>query len=288
MSKVVRLSKLNERPAMAHCSVLRCDFSGSVAGWQAGPWLTAIWLVLGLLAASFTLSSGAAFGDESGDAYAGDNSFGDSAAGSAYDSGYDPYDLDSYDQGAYPLSNNDTRVYFQGGASVVRESSYDLSATYSASFDPMYARSFAFGIEQDLFSGFGINLSVSNVSQNFDQVTDSNGATWSVTGGDYRVLAVTPGLHYRLENDVLEPYIHLGLGRASYDFSGTWNSMEYANKDNALIYDFGIGVDYVTEGGLILGLYEHSQILDDPSLSDGGGVHTFGFRIGFEMQNQFF
>ncbi len=257
----------------------------ALARRQDGPWL--LLARSALLLASVLVWSASAHGGESGDDYS--EGYGN------YDAGYDPYDLDSYDQGAYPLSNNDTRVYFQGGPSVVRESSYDLTSTYGVDFDPMYARSFAFGIEQDLFSGFGlnlsvssVNLSVSSVTQNFEQVTDTNGATWSVAGGDYRALAVTPGLHYRLENDVLEPYIHFGLGRASYDFNGTWNGKDYAKQENALIYDFGIGVDYVTEGGLILGLYEHSQILNDPNLSDGGGIHTFGLRIGFEMQNQFF
>lgn len=184
--------------------------------------------ILALLAASLTLWSDGARGDESGDVY--QDTYSNSGAS------YDPYGPESYDQSAYPLSNNDTRLYLQAGPSVVRESSYDLTSTYGVNFDPMYARSFAVGFEQDLFSGFGINLSISNVTQNFEQVTDSNGATWSVTGGDYRALAVTPGVHFRLENDVLEPYIHLGLGRASYDFSGSWNGKEYANKDNALIY----------------------------------------------------
>lgn len=213
---------------------------------------------------------------ESGDQY-------DDGVGSA--ANYDPYALDG--AAGWPVTDNDTRIIAQGGPSLVRESRYKLSNTYSADFDPRYARSFALGVEQDLFSGFGVNLKLSNVSMSFDQVTDSSGVTSAVTGGDYSAFSVTPGIHYRLENDVLEPFIHLGLGRASYDFAGTWGGTSYSNKENALLYDFGIGVDYVTEGGLIVGLYEHSQILDDPKLTDGGGTHTFGIRLGFEMQNKF-
>jgi hypothetical protein len=243
------------------------------------------WLIVptgfafGLSLMAFALmvgGSNSAWADESGDRY-------EDLGGDAV---YDPYDLDSQ-QGAWPITNNDTRVILQGGPTVVRESSYQLSNTYSVDFDPRYARSFALGLEQDLLSGFGVNLRLSSVAMNFDQVTDSNAATWAVTGGDYTSFSVTPGVHYRLENDVLEPYIHLGLGRASYDFSGNWNATAYSNKETALLYDFGIGIDYVTEGGLIIGLYEHSQILDDPKLTDGGGTHTFGIRVGFEMQNQF-
>lgn len=230
-------------------------------------------LALGLVA---SLPQAAQAGESGGD-------FGDYEQ---TDPGFDPYGLDDM-AGAYPLTNNDTRIILQGGPSLVRESSYQLSTTYSASFDPRYARGFALGLEQDLFSGFGVNLKLSSVTMNFDQVTDSSAATWNVTGGDYSAFSITPGVHYRLENDVLEPYIHLGLGRASYDFSGTWNATSYNNGETALLYDFGIGVDYVTEGGLIIGLYEHSQILDDPKLTDGGGTHTFGIRLGFEMQNQF-
>lgn len=237
-------------------------------------------LATGLAVLAFVLTvsgSNSVWADESGDSL--EDLYGSDAA-------YDPYALGSQ-QGGWPITNNDTRIILQGGPTLVRESSYQLSSTYSADFDPRYARSFALGLEQDLFSGFGVNLKLSSVTMNFDQVTDSNAATWNVTGGDYSAFSVTPGVHYRLENDVLEPYIHLGLGRASYDFSGTWNATAYSNTETALLYDFGIGIDYVTEGGLIIGLYEHSQILDDPKLTDGGGTHTFGIRLGFEMQNQF-
>lgn len=185
------------------------------------------------------------------------------------------------------FQDDDLRLYVMAGATNSRQMTFDYP-NLDGEVDVWGAASATVGVERDILLGFGVGFQAYSTRYGISRVNTA--PSWltptyvNFTDAHWKATSFIPTLHYRLDNEVLEPYIKGGFGVGVYEFTGETSSGTIKESDTGLVGAVGVGLDYLTEGGFMFGLAYDLHLHREVNITKGAAAHTFGLRLGLELR----